>query len=401
MMETKTYSTYEEVTQVYLSRFRALRDVPPSKARGVTRGAADIPAEILIKRADEIAGVSVSMIPLAKIYLDSPDPTLREGISGHLLAQAAAELQVATELFEIAGSEATGPTELAGEVARPTNRAVRGDALRQAIASMEKVMEKPITAGLEAPVMARRGAGEANTPEEAKQALEQAATLTAGAISQRVVEVGGDLAFNLVFKTEWAAVVQSAGLVSKDIAKLLDRIKEGASKLVQSAMMTATKTILNVFDKILALLGKDVKDLARKQIQKWLEDIQKEGKIALFEQLVGKLYKVDKLKEALPKWMEKTTAGVDKINITKTDVAALSDKFTVLVERINAVGDVIGLSKFIQATVPQVLVIVTAIRVALLAILVYAGYDYIGYEQANFLNLTKGVTEVIRENLTI
>ena len=216
-----------------------------------------------------------------------------------------------------------------------------------------------------------------------------------------MVEVGGDLAFNLVFKTEWAAVVQSAGLVSKDIAKLLDRIKEGASKLVQSAMMTATKTILNVFDKILALLGKDVKDLARKQIQKWLEDIQKEGKIALFEQLVGKLYKVDKLKEALPKWMEKTTAGVDKINITKTDVAALSDKFTVLVERINAVGDVIGLSKFIQATVPQVLVIVTAIRVALLAILVYSGYDYIGYEQANFLNLTKGVTEVIRENLTI
>ena len=171
MMETKTYSTYEELTQEYLTRFRALRDAPPSESRGVARGAADIPAEILIERADEIAGVSVSMIPLAKIYLDSPDPTLREGISGHLLAQAAAELQVATELFEIAGSEATGPTELAGEGARPKSRAVRGDALRQAIASMEKVMEKPITAGLEAPVMAATWRGEGQHPRRGQAGL--------------------------------------------------------------------------------------------------------------------------------------------------------------------------------------------------------------------------------------
>jgi hypothetical protein len=71
------------------------------------------------------------------------------------------------------------------------------------------------------------------------------------------------------------------------------------------------------------------------------------------------------------------------------------------VERINAVGDVIGLAKFIEVQFPQVLVIVTAIRGTLLAILVYGGYDYIGYGQANFLNLTKGVSEVIQENLGV
>jgi hypothetical protein len=34
-------------------------------------------------------------------------------------------------------------------------------------------------------------------------------------------------------------------------------------------------------------------------------------------------------------------------------------------------------------------------------VLVYAGYDYIGYKQPEFLNLTKGVGEVIRDNLGV
>jgi hypothetical protein len=262
-------------------------------------------------------------------------------------------------------------------------------------------MKMPVSAGLATPAMLRSSSTVEDTPQQAKQALQSATIVTAGAISQRVVEIGGDLAFNLVFKTEWTAVIQSAGLLSKDIARLLDQLKEGVGELIQRAITTATKTVLNVFDKILALLGKDVENQARKQIQEWLGEIQKVGKIELFEQLVGKLYKKDKLEKALPGWMEKTTAEVDKINATSKDVSALSDKFNVLVGRINTVGDVIGLAKYIQTQFPQVLVISTALRVALLAVLVYAGYDYIGYDQATFLNLTKGVTELIRENLAV
>ena len=393
-MTTHTYRSYEEAAQDYLARFRALREAPPAPTAVTTRGAGEVAVDTLIEQADQIAEVSANMVPLAKGYLEAPDPTLREGISGQLLAQAAAELQVATELLQIAAGET-------GEPQAPITRAARGASLRDAIDGMEKAMAMPVYAGLVAPGMVRRGTTATDTPDEAKKALQQAAAVTAGAISQRVVEVGGDLAFNLVFKTQWTEVIQSAGMFSKDIAKLLDRVKEGASALIQRAMTSATKTMLNVFDKILALLGKDAEDAARKQVKVWLDEIQKSGKIELFEQLVSKLYQVDKLTGALPAWLEKTAAKVEEINTTTTDVAALSDKFTVLVGRINTVGDVIGLAKFVQAQFPQVLVVVTAIRVALLAILVYAGYDYIGYGQASFLNLTKGVTEVIRENLAI
>jgi hypothetical protein len=393
-MGPEVYESYEEAAQEYLARFRALRETPPAPRAVTARGAGEVAVDTLIEQADQIADVSVSMVPLAKGYLNAPDPALREGISGQLLAQAAAELQVATELLHIAAGETGGPET-------PVTRAARGASLRDAIDGMEKAMAMPVSAGLIAPGMARRGAIAADTPEEAEKALLKATAVTAGAISQRVVEVGGDLAFNLVFKTEWTAVIQSAGLLNKDIAKLLDSVKEGASALMQRATTAATKTIFNVYDKILALLGKDVEDEARKRVKGWLDEIQKAGKIDPFEQLVGKLYQVDALEAALLGWLEKTTANLDRINATTTDVASLSDKFTVLVGRINTVGDVLGLAKFFQAQFPQVLVVVTALRVALLAVLVYAGYDYIGYKQPQFLNLTKGVGEVIQDNLGI
>jgi hypothetical protein len=259
----------------------------------------------------------------------------------------------------------------------------------------------PLSRGLAPQRRARRAPVAEVAPEEARAALQNVAAVTTSAIAQRVVELGGDLAFNLVFKTEWSAVIQSAGLLSKDLGKLLDKVKEGAGAFIQRVVTTASKTLLNVFDKILALLGKDAENEARKRVQGWLEQIQQDGKIALFEQLVGKLYKVEALQAALPGWLEKSTVDADKISATAADVGALPDKFTVLVGRINSIGDVIGLARFVQVQFPQVLAVVTAIRVALLAVLVYAGWDYIGYQQPKFLNLTQGVGELIQANLGV
>ncbi len=396
-METKAYRTYEEATQDYLDRFRALRDAPPAKSKAVTRGAADIPVDTLIECADSIADISASVVPLAQGYLEAPNPTLREGISGHILAQAAAELQVATELIHIVASEAAGPAATTAQAPRGTTRAARGASLREAIDGMEKAISTPVSVGLAALRMVRRAAIAADTPEEAKKALEQTAALTAIAISQRVVEAGGDLASKLVFDTEWSAVIEGAGLMSKKVTELLNSVKEGLGTLLTKAMAVAAKTLLNVYDKILALLGKDIENEARKRIQDWLEKIKQEGKIEAFDYLVAKIYRVDDFKKDLAGWIGDTSAETGKINATITTVEDLSQKFIVLVGRINKISDIAGLAKFIK--MPQVHVVITGIRVALLASLVYAGHDYIGYAQIRFLNLTKGVAEVIKENL--
>lgn len=398
-MTTRAYRTYEEAAQDYLSLFAGLRDASYASSKAVTRGSADIPADSLIEQAERIAAVSASMLPLARSYLEAPEPYLREGISGQLLAQAAAEMQVANRLIQIAAMDAASADEEGSKEAHGTTRTAQGAGLRDAIDCLEKAMAVPVSAGLMAPRMVRRAGRVAETTDEAKNALQDTATAAAGDISQRVVEVGGDLAFSLVFNTEWKTVINSVGLLSHDIAGLLDGLKEGASTLVQRAISAGARTILNAYSKILALLNRDFEDEARKQVNDWLEQIQQAGKIDLFGQLIGRLYQVNALESTLPVWLEKTRADVDKINGTTKEVAVLSDKFTVLVERISLVGDAIGLAKLVQAQFPQLLAVVTAIRVALLAVLVYAGYDYIGYEQTRYANLTKGVAEVIRDNL--
>jgi hypothetical protein len=331
------------------------------------------------------------MVLLAQDYLEAPDLTLREGISGQLLAQAAAELQVATELLQIAEGEPEAPP---GAITRAT----RAASLRTAIDAMERAMELPASQGLLPAVDTTRVAVSVPVSlDRAGAILRQAASTSTGAITQRVREFGGDVAWRLLFQTEWAAVVEGATLLRKKIAVKLDAVKQGLGAFFARAIATATKTLLNVYDKLMALLGKDVEDQARQKVREWLEKIKAEGEIDLFEKLVDKLYRVDAFKEELEGWLAATPADAGQIQETTEAVSVVSDKFIVLVDRMSLLESVIGLAKLIKA--PQVLAIVAGLQVSLLAVLIYSGFDYIGYKQPAFMNLTKGVAEVIQESL--
>jgi hypothetical protein len=261
---------------------------------------------------------------------------------------------------------------------------------------MEKVMVMPVSAGLITAKKVTR-ATPPTEPGKAKEALIKTAGDTTDAITTKVVDDGGKLAFTLVFETNWANVSKATALSGVAIETLLNRIKEGAGVLIRRAVTTAIKIVLSAYDKILALLGKDVEGEARKKIKAWLDKMKEDGKIALFKEAVDKLFQVDKFKNELPGCLQKAE-DVDKINATTKDVEALSEKFTTLAGSISKVGAVLGLAKFLTVN-PQILLVVTSIRVALLAVLVYGGYDYIGYGQSQYANITMGVSEVITGNL--
>jgi hypothetical protein len=393
-MSTKKYPSYEEAAVDYVAQFNALLQVPADVKGPITRAAGEVPAQALIERADAIADVSAGMMPLAKGYLESPDFNQREGISAHLLTQAAAELQLASELLEIVQEGETKKPALA------TRRSVRGADLREAISTLEESMAFPVSQGISPYVKVKRSVPKLTaTVDQAKAELQKQATTTTGSISQRVLEFGGSVALNLISKTEWSAVIDGVGLLGKEISEKLDSIKKGVGGLITKAVTVAAKTLINVYDKIMALLGKGLESEIRKQIREWLEKIKKEGKIDLFDSLVSKLYRLDSFKKDLLGWLEKTNADTKMINKTAQEVGTLGDKFAVLVSRMSMVEHVIGLAKLIK--IPQVLAILAGIQAGLLGVVVYSGYDYIGYKQVRFLNLTKGVGEVIKENLVM
>lgn len=401
-MNAKTYSSYEEAAADYSTQFQVLMQIPKEIPAGVTRrGAADIPIDILISRAEKIADVSAAMIPLAKNILVAQDLASREGVSGQLLTQATAELAVAAELFHILEDETVDTTETPRTGIGRTTRTLRGTPLADAIKDLEKVMASPVSNGLVGTSKIPRTSKKAATPENAKEALKNAALTTANAISQRVVETGGEMVINLVFNNEWAAVIQAAGLLNKDITDQLNKMKKGVGEKVQSVVNTLSKTLLNVFNKILALFEKDKENKARKQIEKWLEDIQKEGKIPIFEQIIEKIYRVNLLEDKLPGWLDKTSVPEDKLLTTSSEVSELSAKFAILDSDVHKLGGALMVVKQFKGLFPQILVITTALQIASLSVLIYAGYDYIGAGQGKFINITRGVYELIRENLGI
>jgi gas vesicle protein len=389
------YRTYEDAVKDYLAQFGALLEIPEDASPTAKRGAGDVPIGSLVDRAEAIAGISSSMLELARPYLESDDPNQREGASVQMIAQSAGELQLASELLQFVADEKEG------RAADVTTRAARGTALREAIGDLEKSMQTPISAGL-APVVAPIRAGaraRPTTPDEARKALKEAVDLTTDAIVQRVNESGGRLAWDLVFQTEWAKIIEGVVLARAGISEKLDGIKEGASAIVTRALGAAEKTLLNVYDKILALLGKDVEDEARKKVKEWLDQVKEKGKIEVLETLIGELYQVEQFKQALGGWLNETTASLDKINETTSEVELLSDKFIALAGQTSSLGKAVGYAKVIP--IPAVLVVVIALQLGLLTTLVYAGYDYIGYKQVNLLDITKGVAQVVQENLGI
>ena len=126
-------------------------------------------------------------------------------------------------------------------------------------------------------------------------------------------------------------------------------------------------------------------------------EIRDKEEIDLFDVLLGKLYQVDALTKEVEDWLAGTTARLDQMHETTCAVRALQDQFIVLVGRMRRLQDVVGLAKLI--TLPQVLLIVAGVQFGLLAALIYAGLDYVGYRAPPFPNIARGVGEVIEENL--
>ncbi len=447
-MSEKSYQSYDEAAAAYLAEFDALLK-PPRRPRGAPRSAqgpaALAPARTLVKRADAIAEISAAMIPLARAELQADDRAVSEGMSAHLAAQAGAELRLAFELLQMVeeetgglgggeaepkrdeprevGSDEAGPTDegpgvaiAVAEDAGPSMRAAgmagptptepsmaglaeRGIAMQQMVQSLHKAMDVPPARALAPAAPARRGAAAAPAGIElAKAALREAAISSVTAISDRAQALGEAVAVDLITQTEWRAVVSGAAMINKEIAAKLESLKKGVGALIERAVAAATKTLLNVYDKLLALLGKDAENQARQKVQGWLEEIKRDGKVDLLGKLLARLYRITAFRATLDEWLAAAPADVDKVNGATSAVQAVPAKFATLAGYLQTVEDAVTLAKrFVK--LPQVLAVAAGIQVLLLTVIVYSGYDYIGYRELKFPNLARGVAQVVQEHL--
>jgi hypothetical protein len=378
------FPNYEAASQAYLQQFQEILEAPPPSAGAARRGAG-IPADFLIDHADRIADTSRQVTDYSRAHLESTDFDRRENTGMQLVSQAAAELNLAVTLLESAGSQEEG---------RPLpSRAASAQlsGLRDAINRLTHAMQAP------APTTGR-GADSVTPSADPTDNLKKTVTRTVGVIVHQVVEVGGDIVVDLIQNTEWNAVINGITLLNKNVGETMEKIKEGVSQLLRRAMAVVQKLILNVYDKILALFGKEAEDKARQQVRQWMEKLKQEQG-SLGEQLVGGLYRVETFKKALEEWLKQAQTVSTQVDLTAGQVDALAPRFITFAGYAADVESVVVLAKSAGKLFPQLLPVFAGIQATLLGAVLYTGFDYVGYKHPMIIDIVKGTAQVIHENI--
>jgi hypothetical protein len=344
------HQTYEEAARDYLAKFSDLMQQPLDVNAATGQG--EMPAELLLKRAEEIAGISTSMIGLARVYFDSTDPAVREGISGHFVDQASVELLLGTELMQRTEARETGPTPLAAE------RATQNAALREAISAAEKSTSIPVAQGLPAGVSYR--ITESANSDEAAVELSSAVISTASGISRRVQELASEIAFDLVQRTEWDDVTRGVRLSDGEIVQFWTGTVNPAGKLA-----------LNAYRKIAVLLDKSVDAEVRETVGRWLHQIRQSNETRSLDILLQKSYPQGSIQNSI----QRCGAAREIINRTSDLIKTVSDRFITLIGRMRKLEDAVRLSK--RVNLPQWSLTMVALQVTLLYALLCMGRQYV------------------------
>jgi hypothetical protein len=338
--------TYEEAARDYLAIFSDLTQ-QPLDVDSVT-GQGEMPSEFLLKRADEIAGISASMIPLGRAYFDSADPAVRDGIYRHFIDQATVELLFGTELMHRAEARGNGPALPAAE------RATQNAALREAISAVKESISMRVGQGFPASMPHR--ITESADPDEAAAELTSAITSTSAGISRRVQEIGADIVFDLVHRTEWDEAARGVRLSDREVIGVWNDDQNPAGKLV-----------LNAYRKIAAVTDTNVEAEVREWIEEWLHHVKQGVEIRSFDALLRKPSPQGGGQNSI----RGAGAAFEIIKQTSDLIKSVFDRFIVLTGRMRKLGDAIRLSKAIK--LPRWTQTMVVLQVTLLSALLSTG----------------------------
>jgi hypothetical protein len=373
-----TEQEYQLLLEDYVAK---LRDVfAPAELAGAHapgRGAEPLPVQVLAQRAENLVGASRPIGELHSSLLESADGNQRAAAELKLLAQATAEAQVAQGLLEAVGQ--MGVMDSGG-----TSRSARAAGFQESLDELADILESPMSAGVQPFI--RRGVRAAvsrpTDPAQAKAALKDNVDKSVRDITGEASMVGVQAARDLLL-VDQATLVQGVSLLSKDAADLLDQMMAGLGGLLIRLARSGFQLLLQAYDWVLALLGKDIESQARKQVADWIDEIRKEAGGAednqgFFEKLVARIYGSDAIVADVAAWVTDSQAGVDQIDQAADTVVGLAGKFKAQMELVEKLLKVVAFAKNAAVTrFPQVEVLAAALTLGTLGYVLFTGYDHV------------------------
>jgi hypothetical protein len=395
-----TDQDYQTANNAYTNQLRNL--FVTKEGAPAARGGAAIDIDLLAERAGSLGDISGKLGAMTTNLLDAADSPVRQTAELKLLAQANSDLQVAVALLAAVEMEITGP-----DAARV--RSV--DAIAEAalaVSDLAGILDQPLEAGF-APFLpgdAVRGE-RATGPAKARKELQDNVDFCLEGIVRQAARTSS-LALDSLFKLDGDLIKKAVAPLSKDLSELVDKVAGGLNAKIQNLLKTAFRLLLQAYDWVLALIGKDVEQAARKKIEEWIDELRtshekKEKTPDLAQKLVSSLFDETSIKADVANWLKTTQAAVPALNQATDKVEALLNHFEIKAQRtqtfLKAVGAVPEVASTAAAALsvanpplagtlasflPTIEVVRAAVTMGLMGYALFSGYDHVDSGKVTF-----------------
>ncbi|WP_406699462.1 hypothetical protein V5E97_11395 [Singulisphaera sp. Ch08] len=337
-------------------------------------------ARVVVERSDEL-GRSI-----ATRLGDDTEPSERELASLQLLAAAAIDLAVASDLATAAADGAAAGVERA--------------ATPGILTELRPILEAPAGVGLEGVTGAGMGVERrprSSGPEEARRLLREDAEATLQCIRDDASAAGRAALVGLL-QVPSPPLKEAANVAAHE---LLKAVGDSSSALIRKAVALVAQAL----DKILAALGPQLRERVRAQAADWVEGLKQAD---AFGSLLDRVYEFGRLKEEVVGRVDVAPAGVDVVRLDEAakQLEALGARFH---QQTNVLSQVVkglawGRPWILGLAPPWGPLSLTTAYVALIGYTVYAGGDYLDWYRtgdSGRMDFVVGVRSVVQRAMEV
>lgn len=373
-----TTNNYQATVTAYADELRSLFAPQPAESRSAKPAA--LPADTLAERADSLAERSAELLDQTTAFLADDDPNVRLGAEQSLLAQAAASLRVAEGLLTAEAGEEEAETRSAAFQPEPAG-------FDDLLALLETPLE---LAGGD--VAAEPALTRGRAPKASRDELIAAANDAIDQVLSGVGDFGQDTVAGLL-GLDTALLKQAARLISGELAELVTKLGEQASRLASKAVTF----LLQAYDSLLAALGQDAASALRQQAAAWIEQLQEGGGMSQF---IGAALQTDLVRDQVAELVGASQKPDETLGATQASVEALPGSFT---GRTRLAGQILAgialLKRIPAARLPMIELATAAVYIGLLGFVVYTGSDYVDAPRLERIGRVPGVLHVVETGL--
>lgn len=358
-----------------------------TEQKTIERGGSDTIAEApdLEARAQAVVEGSQALGDAIAARQQSPDPDERELAEMQLLAAAASDLAVASDLARLAED---GEQDAVQE---------RGSAMSADISELMVVLNASRVGGLSGLMhkeFAAFRSGGVTEPTEARKELQKTMEGALTDIEDDAAKAG-QAAINALLEIPLPPLKAAAGIA---LHELLDKMGDAVSSLVRKA----TQLVVQAIDKICKALGKSAQEEARRQAAAWIENL-KGGEV--FSSLLSKLYESERIRQDITARISGSSASLsaDLFNTTGQKAGELAAKFRKQKEiMLRVIQGLAWARGWIMTLQPWGTLALTTAYVASIGYIVYLGGDYVDWFRTGAserLDFVPGLRAIVRQTI--